>query len=207
MSYRPEFTNRDPFPQDVGVGIQLDDEQEPLVVPEDCPECPECVPTFTDFQFVVWGAMTTGFSPPFIAGYRMEKGPPVTGETGAVVNLDWTIGGLVNIMTPPYDIQTYISLIIQPRLQDCGHRTRFVVNAGTAGWISSGPSVGSVTGARVRVTFHWLPNHSGFGPDEPVPVPGTGTIQLQIDLTDAAPGLETWTDIGPLVHINSFPSP
>lgn len=188
MRYGLQYADSDPFPQDVEVGVVLDDEPV-IVVPEECPECPPgaCVPNLTRVQFVVAGPM-------FISGEATCTSYTVVEavvDDATPVNFDIKLNGTA----PPI---AGMRLYVFPMMEKCGHRTRAVVTDGTAQW--------TVVTYLFDAPFFVNENQDGvallFGSGITAGT-HTGTIQMQIDLTDS-PGSETWTDFGPLININDF---
>jgi hypothetical protein len=82
-----------------------------------------------------------------------------------------------------------------PWVQDCGHRTRFIVSLGTSG--ATLTVLSTADGSEEGLMFDWQPRAAE------VPVPGTANVQMQIDMTDAG----GWANFGPLLVLNSFPPP
>jgi len=194
MRYGLQYATGDPFPQDVEVSVVLDDE--PVeVVPEDCPECPpagDCVPLCNHVHLIMAGVLrsvsievTICYSYPTI----------LEGVAGDTVNFE-----LNKILGPARGGQRS-TLYIFPAMQKCGHRTRAVVNDGTSEW-------NVVTYIYDKNVF-LVESHDGVAllwDGFPLTTgPHTGTVQFQIDLTDAAVGSETWTDFGPLIEITDTP--
>jgi hypothetical protein len=87
------------------------------------------------------------------------------------------------------------ALVLIPQGEWSGHRTQFVVDPGAwdAGYevtIASGDDGES----SILITFHAFTNYGA-----------AGTVTFQIDLTDAAPGGETWTDICDVATVSQAP--
>lgn len=73
-----------------------------------------------------------------------------------------------------------------PQGEWCGHRRRFVFTAGDLG---DGYETDTTSNATEGETAFTFTSHAS-----PVSLQ-SGTLSYQIDLTDAAPGSETWTDL------------
>jgi len=84
-----------------------------------------------------------------------------------------------------------------PQGEWCGHRTRFVVDPGN--W-EAGYAVTILSGAdgekTAIINFRTITDYTA-----------TGSIAFQIDLTDAEPGGETWTDICTPLAVKQGPMP
>lgn len=189
LRYGLKETDASPFPQDVTLGIEMLDE---TVIPvaedvADCPECPECpeacVPLFDHVKIVVAGLTGLEWTCSS-AVINLDAGG------GDEVNFDYRLGGFLSTDNP-------FALYIFPIMQRCGHRTRFVATQGTADWTSAqfGDDLSDPYSDYMRLS--WTTSSD-------VVTSRTGTVRVQIDLTDAAPGSETWTDFGPLINIIDF---
>lgn len=182
MRYGLLWDDGDRFTKDVHVGVELDDEPvaEGVIVVPDCP--PEtCAPVLDRVHFSGTGVF---------AG-TPDSSDVVRTVDGATLDFD------LNSIEGAFDYSIFI-LHVLPEMKKCEHRTRAVVTKGTAEWttaatIAGGDGLSEHDGVLItyRSVTHVAAHH-------------TGTIQMQIDLTDAAPGSETWTDFGPLININDF---
>jgi hypothetical protein len=164
MRYGLQFADSNPFPQDVNFGIQLEDET--IVVPEECPECPEAV----GCEVACYGVdayLISASNPPSISALRYINPGTISAAAETAV-------------------------VLAPAGEWCGHRTRFLVDEGT--WVDHTISILSGDDGEKSIGLTW--GYSGSG---------TGTVQFQIDLTDAAPGEETWSAVCPLIEIYVAP--
>lgn len=180
MRYGLQWADGDPFPRDTEVGVRLEDETVE-VVPEDCPpceECSECVPSCDRVWFQYHTVRFTGEV--LIFPYYSEL---LEGSVGDDVVSDPNLAG--------DNLKTFLEVL--PVMEKCGHRTRAVVDVGTGTMTSLPEELNNAAPGdpenHFGVTFVW---------DSPT-VTGTTYMQMQIDLTDAAEGFETWTDFGPRI--------
>jgi hypothetical protein len=181
---------------DTKLKAQMNDEV-PVIVPNECPPATgsACEPVFYRYQYMIFGPATGSPGETCESKWRyglLSAGGPLVGQAGDTVNLDVTAGG--GIIT---DCFVQVSMMLQPVIDRCGHRTRFVITDGTMDWtwalpMTDGDGISGTT--QDAIDFLWF---SGIASTPP----RAGTVQMQIDLTDAAPGDETWTDIGPLVNV------
>jgi hypothetical protein len=183
MRYSLRFANGDPFPQDLSLGIELDDEPvvevpEPVICDE-CPECPE------PCEVECWGWLSirsdnAGFSN--FANFASQS----------------TIDNYLGLFGGVYPISAYLSvpgemltLLMQGNF--CGHKIRYVLdlngNSATVAHIPNGPGSPFATWGETALRISAITGSNDM------------FVQPQIDLTDAATGEETWTDVCHRVRI------
>lgn len=227
MRYGLKLVPQGAFPQDVTLGMQLQDEV-PVVVlpePEPCPPIVACRPSVLRFQlFPVYVSLFGGEGGSMSLGVPETKVVPDIGSFGGAhedntydISLDTLFAGAAD---NPY---AFSLLQISVVANACGHRTRFhfLDTANTPQtFYSGGVYFGSVTlGAWIFGNLMASNSDSGhytnsapisedgvllyMYPNTPPSWSGTVTVQMQIDLTDAAVGSETWTDIGPILHLTA----
>lgn len=168
MRYGLQFVD-DPFGPQVDVGVQL--LEEPAIVVPPAAECPPCVPGFIRWSVSL---LLYDFSEPVYTSALYPCGDDETAPVGPVFFAD----------AADYSA-AIVAITFVPILERCGHSIRIVgiVPAYEVG------AAGDVIGLREndKIAFNLTiggPNGTG------------GLLQTQIDLTDAEPGFETWTDIG-----------
>lgn len=194
MRYGLRFADGDPFPKDITVGVQLQDEPV-VVIPDPCPIVAGCAVTFTHWQYWLIGHRDLGGAESgstliivLGGGFGADFGA-LTGGDGVAVDVSLAGSGQIDLRQPVF-------LVLVPIIQKCGHRIRFVRTGETvfsAVENSSDPDTLDVEGLTYNGDYNSrTPTHQ------------TMTAKVQIDLTDAAPGAETWTDIGPIVNIKNF---
>jgi len=97
-----------------------------------------------------------------------------------------------------YSYRKPLWLILVPIVERCGHRIRFVsANEDPTNFYSYVETEDA--GGLNADAITYLCNYGVASPAH-----RTITCKVQIDLTDAAPGFETWTDIGPILSISNF---
>lgn len=167
MRYGLQWADPDAvFPQDTFVGAQLVPE-EPIVVPPECPECPPA--SECEVLCVGWGYV-------------------ITQDAGFV----YTVSGFTSDTSPTLGVPNAAarggSAALFPGGQFCGHRLRFMTTPTglTEGTDYTKSIIANISGNYVLGLMLL------FGT---AITTGSVLIQAQIDLTDAEPGSETWTDI------------
>lgn len=191
MRYGLTLVPQGAFPTDVGVGIQLQDEPA-VIVPDEpapCPECPgACEPTCVAWWITIAGVQGLPDSFHFAAAQP---------QFFSAVSSPSTIN--VNVhdfeFATAWDPSDFLYAIVTPNIQRCGHRTRFVItqDSNDPGGYTQLP--GADANSMETIWVIWGP---------PWDTPNWSTaIKLQIDLTDAAPGSETWTDICSTINLRN----
>lgn len=194
MRYGLQLVPHGAFPQDIALGIHLQDEPV-VIIPDACPVATPCVPSCTHWQYWIFAHAYLGSETrncdihTWGAGFGFDSGA-LTGADGATVTLSTSQSGGVHLK-----YEFYVVLI--PIIQTCGHRLRFVTT-GENGFFSSLLVTNDVDGNNAEA----LTYSGNFGATSPAHL--TTTAKVQIDLTDAALGLETWTDLGPVVELTNF---
>lgn len=159
------------FGPDVKLGIQLLPEQAIVVPPPtECPECPETPPSdcVVSCDGWVWSSYLF-FGDAF--------------WVNAVGVVPCPGGGNVDIYGNPGTISLFAQFNNR-----CGHATQIVwTPGGLDGYVNFQeiPNVGE----------HWSIGVQLFWADGAPPTGASGTLSIQIDLTDAIEGSETWTDV------------
>lgn len=205
MRYGLELKNAaDVFPQDVTFGIELQDVPAVVIPPR---VAVGCTPSMPHWQVLYIGQLNFGetadcFTRGGYGAYPAEFGhvDPTdsgvfAGATGATLTVSIafgsSLGGAPDARKPAW-------WICVPIVERCGHRIRFVTTGESATWFSNVDSSDPYPGVNSDLIFL----RSNFG--VLFPPHQTITIKCQIDLTDAAPGSETWTDIGPILAMQNF---
>lgn len=157
MRYGLQFAEGNPFPQDTEVGIQLQDEDAPvIVVPEPCPECPECPPGCEVACYGwVYAIAQSGGSGGFASGFAAAPGPIFLGID------DRSTGGIMTLV---------------PAGEFCGHNLRFIVTGEDGLTEGTHYTVATISGGGFNWGVAISSNPSLFF--------GDYTVQAQIDLTD-----------------------
>lgn len=90
----------------------------------------------------------------------------------------------------------YTIYVFMPQGEWCRHKRRFVLTAGTLGTLGTHYDVDIASNTTDGETAFGFTTLIGGGF-----MTNCGTLNYQIDLTDAQPGSETWTDICPTVTV------
>lgn len=143
-----------------------------IVAPEECPECP---PAGCEVGFEAWNIIYT-VDLCFVTQYESTFQYPCPLEFPFYPS---PAPGQLEMLT--WALRGF------PYGCFCGHALRFVFDPG------------SITGA---YTFYSDGVYWAYTSDPNSGSSGIGTVQAQIDLTDAEPGDETWTDIGCPVEVS-----
>lgn len=196
--YHVEFVPaKDVFGADMKIGIKLADEA-PIVVPEDCPPCPECPECPPECAVVCWGWSIVAHQAVGTGGYpytdvelsdRNSAGFPLV---KAYNSTNFNVGGNEEIKSPLAYLGKGYGFTLSIFGNFCGHKIRYVVTPGT--WVANTIRYVSLAGhGMAAVQIIWTSNAFDFG--------AGGTVKAQIDLTDAADGAETWTDLCGIIRI------
>jgi hypothetical protein len=89
---------------------------------------------------------------------------------------------------PGYNWPTGGVLVLVPVGEWCGHQTRWLIDEGTLSGHTILPALAVDRDVSIAIQMG---------------TSGSGTFQFQIDLTDAAPGEETWTNMCSLVSVST----
>lgn len=172
------------FGAEVKIGVQLGVEPPPLEIP-DCPNCPPgCEVLCYGWQMARFGAVGTGGYP--YTDVQIADGPSVF----AAYPSAFTAEEYLVHYGITYQREGFLFV---PVGEFCGHKLRLVVDEGSWDTHTLIYSNTATLTPSAMLLFNTISIGSG----------NTGTIKAQIDLTDAALGSETWTDICGTIRVTA----